>query len=89
MVNHRVMLLSRIVLTFLQLIKKWCTCKTDIRIRIVIRQVLNIILLVTFDRGYEQMEVTCNPNVHDTNNLWNIEDNVFPKCKYVWKLCFL
>ncbi|XP_050702839.1 protein O-mannosyl-transferase 2-like isoform X2 [Eriocheir sinensis] len=29
--------------------------------------------------GYEQMEVTCNPNVHDTNNLWNIEDNQFPK----------
>ncbi|XP_068203321.1 protein O-mannosyl-transferase 2 isoform X1 [Palaemon carinicauda] len=29
--------------------------------------------------GYEQMEVTCNPNIHDPNNLWNIEDNVFPK----------
>ncbi|KAK4298489.1 hypothetical protein Pmani_029173 [Petrolisthes manimaculis] len=28
--------------------------------------------------GFEQMEVTCNPNVHDPNNLWNIEDNVFP-----------
>ncbi|KAK8741606.1 hypothetical protein OTU49_002295 [Cherax quadricarinatus] len=25
------------------------------------------------------MEVTCNPNVHDLNNLWNIEENVFPK----------
>lgn len=29
--------------------------------------------------GFEQMEVTCNPNVHDPNNVWNIEDNVFPK----------
>ncbi|CAL4078365.1 unnamed protein product [Meganyctiphanes norvegica] len=29
--------------------------------------------------GFEQMEVSCNPNVHDANNLWNIEDNQFPK----------
>ncbi|XP_035213092.1 protein O-mannosyl-transferase 2-like isoform X1 [Stegodyphus dumicola] len=29
--------------------------------------------------GYEQMEVTCNPNVRDSNNFWNIEDNYFPK----------
>ncbi|XP_076034374.1 protein O-mannosyl-transferase 2 [Oratosquilla oratoria] len=29
--------------------------------------------------GFEQMEVTCNPNVHDLNNIWNIEDNIFPK----------
>jgi len=29
--------------------------------------------------GYEQQEVTCNPNIHDKNNIWNIEDNVFPK----------
>ncbi|XP_054714232.1 protein O-mannosyl-transferase 2-like [Uloborus diversus] len=29
--------------------------------------------------GYEQMEVTCNPNLRDPNNLWNIEDNYFPR----------
>ncbi|XP_071042125.1 protein O-mannosyl-transferase 2 isoform X3 [Parasteatoda tepidariorum] len=29
--------------------------------------------------GYEQMEVTCNPNIRDSTNLWNIEDNYFPK----------
>ncbi|GFV25340.1 protein O-mannosyl-transferase 2 [Trichonephila clavipes] len=29
--------------------------------------------------GYEQMEVSCNPNLRDPNNLWNIEDNYFPK----------
>ncbi|GAB6025087.1 hypothetical protein CHUAL_010521 [Chamberlinius hualienensis] len=29
--------------------------------------------------GYEQMEVTCSPNVRDKNNLWNVEDNYFPK----------
>lgn len=29
--------------------------------------------------GYEQMEVTCNPNVLDKSNLWNIEDNHFPR----------
>lgn len=28
--------------------------------------------------GYEQMEVTCNPNVRDKNNVWNVEDNYFP-----------
>lgn len=29
--------------------------------------------------GYEQMEVTCNPNLRDPKNLWNIEDNYFPR----------
>ncbi|XP_023216676.1 protein O-mannosyl-transferase 2-like [Centruroides sculpturatus] len=29
--------------------------------------------------GYEQMEVTCNPNIRDKNNLWNVEDNFFPR----------
>ncbi|KAB7493705.1 Protein O-mannosyl-transferase 2 [Armadillidium nasatum] len=28
--------------------------------------------------GFEQMEVTCSPNLHDSNTIWNIEDNVFP-----------
>lgn len=28
--------------------------------------------------GYEQMEVTCNPNIRDKNNVWNVEDNYFP-----------
>lgn len=29
--------------------------------------------------GYEQMEVTCSPNIRDKDNLWNVEDNHFPK----------
>ncbi|KAG9508710.1 Protein O-mannosyl-transferase 2, partial [Fragariocoptes setiger] len=29
--------------------------------------------------AYEQLEVTCNPRIHDTNNLWNIEDNVYDR----------
>lgn len=29
--------------------------------------------------GYEQMEVTCNPNTHEQENLWNVEDNAYPK----------
>ncbi|XP_022241341.1 protein O-mannosyl-transferase 2-like [Limulus polyphemus] len=29
-------------------------------------------------KGFEQMEVTCNPNVRDKNNIWNVEDNIFP-----------
>lgn len=29
--------------------------------------------------GFEQMEVTCNPNLNDRSTLWNIEDNYFPK----------
>ncbi|XP_064484670.1 protein O-mannosyl-transferase 2-like isoform X2 [Ornithodoros turicata] len=27
--------------------------------------------------GYEQMEVTCTPNLRDKNTLWNVEDNHF------------
>lgn len=29
--------------------------------------------------AYEQMEVTCNPKLHDKNNYWNIEDNFYPQ----------
>ncbi|KAI5740934.1 hypothetical protein M8J76_008607 [Diaphorina citri] len=29
--------------------------------------------------GFEQQEVTCNPNLRDKNSLWNVEDNVFDK----------
>uniref|UniRef100_A0A8D8ZZ10 Protein O-mannosyl-transferase 2 n=1 Tax=Cacopsylla melanoneura TaxID=428564 RepID=A0A8D8ZZ10_9HEMI len=29
--------------------------------------------------GFEQQEVTCNPNLRDKNSLWNVEDNVFGK----------
>lgn len=27
--------------------------------------------------AYEQQEVSCNPNMRDTNALWNVEDNIF------------
>ena len=26
-----------------------------------------------FSRGWEQLEVTCNPIVHHSHNLWNVE----------------
>ena len=29
--------------------------------------------------GYEQMEVSCNPNLLDKSTVWNIEDNHFPR----------
>ena len=32
--------------------------------------------------GYEQQEVSCNPNVRDRNAFWNVEDNFFAKRKY-------
>ncbi|XP_057652343.1 protein O-mannosyl-transferase 2 [Diorhabda carinulata] len=27
--------------------------------------------------GYEQQEVTCNPNLRDQNGIWNVEENIF------------
>ena len=29
--------------------------------------------------GYEQMEVSCSPNLLDKNIVWNVEDNHFPR----------
>ncbi|XP_063706046.1 protein O-mannosyl-transferase 2 [Culicoides brevitarsis] len=29
--------------------------------------------------GFEQQEVSCNPNIRDKNAYWNIEDNIFEK----------
>lgn len=34
-----------------------------------------------FLRGYEQQEVTCNPNLRDSSAVWNVEDNRFPRRK--------
>jgi dolichyl-phosphate-mannose-protein mannosyltransferase len=31
--------------------------------------------------GFEQQEVSCNPNVRDTNAFWNVEDNIYEKCE--------
>jgi dolichyl-phosphate-mannose-protein mannosyltransferase len=31
--------------------------------------------------GFEQQEISCNPNVRDMNAYWNVEDNIFEKCK--------
>lgn len=31
--------------------------------------------------GYEQQEVSCNPNLRDVNALWNVEENICDKCK--------
>lgn len=36
--------------------------------------------------GFEQQEVSCNPNVRDPTAYWNVEDNAFEKCKYIWIL---
>lgn len=37
--------------------------------------------------GFEQQEVSCNPNIRDQNAYWNVEDNVFDKCKYTDAAC--
>lgn len=31
--------------------------------------------------GYEQQEVSCNPNLRDSNGVWNVEENIFAKCE--------
>ena len=33
-------------------------------------------------RGWEQLEVTCNPRKRDKNNIWNIEGNLHEKCRF-------
>ena len=33
--------------------------------------------------GFEQQEVTCNPNIRDPIARWNVEDNHFPRREYV------
>lgn len=38
--------------------------------------------------GYEQQEVSCNPNLRDMNALWNVEENVFEKCKIIFIIHF-
>lgn len=32
--------------------------------------------------GFEQQEVSCNPNIRDGNAFWNFEDNEHSECKY-------
>lgn len=35
--------------------------------------------------GFEQQEVSCNPNIRDKNGYWNVEDNIFDKRKFSFK----
>jgi dolichyl-phosphate-mannose-protein mannosyltransferase len=39
--------------------------------------------------GYEQQEIACNPTTRDPNSQWNVEDNIFPKCKYYWRFFYV
>lgn len=32
-------------------------------------------------RGWEQLEVTCNPRQVDKNNIWNVEGNENDRCE--------
>ena len=45
-------------------------------------QISKYLNLETFCRGWEQLEVTCNPYTRDTNNLWNVEDHVNKRRKF-------
>ena len=36
---------------------------------------------VSAARGFDQQEVTCNPNIRDKSAYWSIEDNRYPRCK--------
>lgn len=33
--------------------------------------------------GFEQQEVSCNPNIRDRSAVWNVEDNQFDKRKII------
>lgn len=39
--------------------------------------------------GFEQQEVTCNPNVRDKSAVWNVEDNIFTKCECCCENAFI
>ena len=39
-------------------------------------------------RGWEQLEVTCNPIVRQKNNLWNVEEVIDTRCKYARKTIY-
>ena len=51
------------------------------------RQYLKVVLVHVCDyvccscRGWEQLEVSCNPKASDPNNLWNVEGNINDKRK--------
>ena len=36
---------------------------------------------IQFYRGWEQLEVTCNPNIKDKKTLWSVEEVTDQRCK--------
>ena len=42
-------------------------------------EINHFILFFLLLRGFDQQEVTCNPNLRDPSGIWNVEDNVFPR----------
>jgi dolichyl-phosphate-mannose--protein O-mannosyl transferase len=58
-------------------------------ITILIIIVCSLLLVLRNYRGYEQQEVTCNPNLRDGAAVWNVEDNRFPRRKEFWHFALL
>ena len=43
-----------------------------------------VLLYVLYYRGWEQLEVTCNPHLTDKRSLWNIEEVIDSRCVYIY-----
>lgn len=54
-----------------------CVCRTHLYTSVC----SNICACVHVYRGWEQLEVTCNPRQLDKNNVWNVEGNENDQCE--------
>ena len=75
MYNNLCVAIIRLVLSVFYMLLRIASLSLNIKFQF--RRVVNVSLFSNsfnfFSRGWEQLEVTCNPIVHHSHNLWNVE----------------
>lgn len=75
MYNNLCVAIIRLVLSVFYMLLRIASLSLNVKFQF--RRVVNVSLFsnssIFFSRGWEQLEVTCNPIVHHSHNLWNVE----------------
>ena len=58
-----------------------CVSVVNVHIHMHVHVIMYIHVLYYTCRGWEQLEVTCNPRQLDKNNVWNVEGNENDQCE--------
>ena len=90
MYNNLCVAIIRLVLSVFYMLLRIASLSLNVKFQF--RRVVNVSLFsnssIFFSRGWEQLEVTCNPIVHHSHNLWNVEGHENERGEKEKQQCF-